>query len=288
MFCTPLDDAPFGARLHLDPERPLDASARDGLRAAIAEHGLLVVREGPITRERQIALLAALGRIEPDETGAPMQMEVTNQHAETTAPPGELVFHNDYAYDPDPIPGISMYASLVEGEVTPTCFASASRVLARLPADLVDRLRGLEASHACFLARPDGSGERAIRPEPLVPRGEPGWGPEHYWATHPVVVRNAAGVEALFVCLQHTDRILGLPREESDALLARLYAELYAADRVYAHRWRPHDLVIWDNLAVQHARPAPNDRPRTLRRFHLANRDLTADYLRIARERGFV
>ncbi|MCB9724336.1 MAG: TauD/TfdA family dioxygenase [Spirochaetaceae bacterium] len=202
--------------------------------------------------------------------------------------PGELVFHNDYAYDPDPIPGISMYGALVDGDVTPTCFASASRVLERLPADLVDRLRGLEASHACFLARPDGSGERAIRPEPLVPRGEPGWGPEHYWATHPVIIRNAAGVEALFVCLQHTDRILGLPREESDALLARLYAELYAADRVYAHRWRPHDLVIWDNLAVQHARPAPNDRPRTLRRFHLANRDLTADYLRIARERGFV
>ena len=56
----------------------------------------------------------------------------------------------------------------------------------------------------------------------------------------------------------------------------------------YEHCWRPGDLLIWDNLTIQHARPEPNDVPRTLRRFHIANSDLTADYIRVARERGYM
>jgi len=287
MRCTPLD-APFGARLHLETDAPLDEAERAALRRHFVEHGLLLVREGPLDDARQIELLSALGRLEPDAQGAPMRMEVTNQHDETTAPEGELTFHFDYAYDPHPIPGISLYGDLVAEGATPTRFASSTRVLDRLPARLVERLRGLEAAHACFLYRLDAPDERSVEPEPLVPRGEPGWGPEHYWTHHPAILENAWGVETLFLCHQHTDRLLGLPRAASDEILAEVYAALYRADRVYEHAWQPHDLGIWDNLTVQHERPEPNDRPRTLRRYHLSETDLTADYLRVAREQGLV
>ena len=73
-----------------------------------------------------------------------MRMEVTNRHDQTTAPEGELVFHYDYAYDPAPIPAISLYASLAEGDVTPTCFTSSASVLERLAPETVERLRDLE------------------------------------------------------------------------------------------------------------------------------------------------
>lgn len=287
MHCTPLD-APFGARLHLDGAAPLRAAEQALLREALAEHGLLVVREGPLTDARQLELLAPLGRVEPDEDGRPMRMEVTNQHDRTTAPDGELVFHYDYAYDPSPIPAISMYGALIDGDVTPTRFVSSAAVLERLPASLVERLRTLEAAHACFLHRPDDPARRSEEPARLIPRGEPGWGPEHYWAHHPALFRTRDGVETLFLCLQHTDRLLGIPRAESNEILEAVFAELYDPAHVITHRWQPHDLVIWDNLTVQHARPEPLDGARTLRRYHVSETDLTADYLRLGRERGFV
>lgn len=287
MRALPLD-APFGARLLLERDGPLAADDRAALRRLFAEHGLLVVREGELSPERQIELLSVLGRIEPDEAGRPMRMEVTNQHALSTAPPGELVFHYDYAYDPAPIPAISMYGEVVAEGATPTLFASSSAVLQRLPAQLVEDLRGRIASHACFLFRPDAPSVRSREPDPILPRGHPGWGPDHYWARHPVLFRNAFGVETLFVCLQHTDRIHGLSREESDEWLAEIYETMYAPEHVYAHAWQPADLVIWDNQTVQHARPAPNPLPRTLRRYHVSETDLTAEYLRVGREHGFV
>ncbi len=286
-------DAPFGARLELSGAGPLfrGEKALDEkveLRRLFAQHGLLVVREGEISPERQIALLEVLGRVEPDPSGRPMRMEVTNQHDRSTAPPGELVFHYDYAYDVAPIPAISMYGEVVAPGATPTLFASSSKVLERLPPALVESLRASVASHACFLFRPDAPGVRSREPEPIIARGEPGWGPDHYWTRHPAILRNSYGVETLFLCLQHTDRIHGMSREESDEVLAEVYAELYSPEKVYAHAWQPHDLVMWDNLTVQHARPIPNDVPRTLRRYQVSETDLTAEYLRVGREHGYV
>jgi taurine dioxygenase len=287
MRTEPLD-APFGRRLHLETDRPLTRAEQAALRRLFGEHGLLVVQDGALSPERQIELLEVLGRIEPDPTGAPMRMEVTNRHDRSTAPDGELVFHYDYAYDPAPIPAISMYGEGVAPGATPTLFASSSTVLERLPKSLVEDLRGRTASHACFLYRPDAPGVRTQEPEPIIPRGAPGWGPDHYWTRHPAILRNAFGVETLFLCLQHTDRIHGLPRGASDACLAEIYAAMYAPGQVYTHAWREHDLVMWDNWTVQHARPAPNDLPRHLRRYHVSETDLTEDYLRVGREHGYV
>ena len=247
MRCTPLE--PFGARLHLDPTKPVDVGT---LRRDFQEHGLLLVRGEEIDDALQIALLAALGRVEPDPEGRPMRMEVTNEHDLTTAPEGELVFHYDYAYDPAPIEAISMYGATIEAGATPTLFASSHRALARLPSPLEARLRKLEARHGCFLSRWNAPDEPAEPPEPLISRAAPGWGPNHYWADHPVIWHNRTGVETLFVCLQHTQRILGMSRAESDSLLEELYTCLYDSQHVYVHGWEPGDLLIWDNRSVQH------------------------------------
>jgi taurine dioxygenase len=288
MHCSRLD-APFGAQLHLDFDpsaHALGESDRADLRRLFAEHALLVIREGPLSDANQIDLLSALGRVEPNEDGTPMRMEVTNQHDQSTAPDGELVFHFDYAYDPVPIPGISMYGSLIDHGATPTLFVDSAGVLDRLPEALVRDLRGLKASHGCFLEAPDGGPNREA--DPIISRGEPGWGPEHYWTHHPAIFENLYGVETLFLCLQHTDHFIGLTRVESDRLLADVYAVLYDLDHIYEHTWTTHDLVLWDNLTVQHARPNPTDAPRTLRRYHLSEINLTSDYIRVAREQGIM
>jgi taurine dioxygenase len=48
--------------------------------------------------------------------------------------------------------------------------------------------------------------------------------------------------------------ILGLPEEENEALLAELFSYLYDPEFILEHDWHTHDLVVWDNNAVQHAR----------------------------------
>jgi taurine dioxygenase len=287
MRVEPLDAA-FGARVTLEGEGSLDARERGELHRLFARHGLLVLRGGDISPARQLELLDGLGRVEPDPEGAPLLMEVTNQHARSAAPPGELAFHYDYAYDPSPVRAISMYGERVAEGATPTRFASSSTVLERLPKALVDSLRRRTASHACFLFRPDAPGVRSQEPEPIISRGQPGWGPDHYWTRHPAIFANAFGVETLFVCEQHTDRIHGMTRAESDAILEEIYAAMYAPDQIYDHAWREGDLVMWDNWTVQHARPMPNDLPRHLRRYHVADDDRTELYLRVGREHGFV
>ena len=240
------------------------------------------------SRPSQIACMAQLGRVEPDASGKPLLMMVTNQQDDTTAPEGELPFHYDYAYDPNPVTAISLYGFDVRKGVTPTRFANSFTVLSRLSQGVLERLKGREAAHFCFL-EPDGVAlADDASADPDVARGEPGWGPEHWCTRHPAVWRNEAGVPTLFLCDQHTHRILGMPRSESDELLREVYAELYSPDEVYDHMWEPGDLVIWDNFSVQHARPEPSDQPRILRRYHVSSVDLTEIYLEVGRSRSFL
>ena len=64
---------------------------------------------------------------------------------------------------------------------------------------------------------------------------------------HPVT-----GEPALYFDLDRATDIVGMPTEEGRALLRSLqdHAEQHAPR--YAHTWRPHDVLIWDNALVQH------------------------------------
>lgn len=71
--------------------------------------------------------------------------------------------------------------------------------------------------------------------------------------SHPVVRTHPEnGRRALFVSEGFTTRIEGLPQDESDALLAELYAHSVRPEHVYRHHWREHDLVFWDNRSLIH------------------------------------
>ena len=47
-------------------------------------------------------------------------------------------------------------------------------------------------------------------------------------------------------------KINELPEGESQALLNELFEYLNQPRFVYRHKWRPGDLIIWDNYATQH------------------------------------
>jgi taurine dioxygenase len=60
------------------------------------------------------------------------------------------------------------------------------------------------------------------------------------------------GRECLYVNKGFTQAIEGLPQDESDALLAELYAHIAQPRFVYTHQWRLGDVLLWDNFATQH------------------------------------
>jgi alpha-ketoglutarate-dependent taurine dioxygenase len=76
--------------------------------------------------------------------------------------------------------------------------------------------------------------------------------------------------QVLYVNEFMTSHISGLDRKESDALLDELFEYIYADDNVYAHHWQTNDVIIWDNIALQHCRPqSMGSAPRHLRRLSL-------------------
>ena len=72
-------------------------------------------------------------------------------------------------------------------------------------------------------------------------------------ATHPVLrTHPESGRTALFVNSEFTRRFAGMAVEESAGLLSFLTEHAPRPEFCYVHRWRPGDVVMWDNRAAQH------------------------------------
>ncbi len=89
--------------------------------------------------------------------------------------------------------------------------------------------------------------------------------------THPVT-----GRKSLFLA-SHAGTIVGWPMPEARALLRDLVEHSTQREFVHAHRWRRHDLVIWDNRQTMHrARRYQADEVRDMRRTTIAGDGPTA------------
>src|SRR4029077_1027975 len=70
---------------------------------------------------------------------------------------------------------------------------------------------------------------------------------------HPVVrTHPETGIRSLFVNPGFTSHIVGLSRDESDALLAFLYAHAVKPEYTVRYHWGTGDIGFWDNRATQH------------------------------------
>lgn len=232
----------FGAEVRgfdvADGRSPEDVAA---LRSAFDRHHLLILRDcAAIPPERQVELIGWLGPvtregIEPDKPWSFMD----NANAVGRA---ELKFHCDNTYLPHALEGISLLALAVPDAPTSTTFASNARGWQALPEGRREMLRGRRARH--FF----GEGNLLGLDWPRL---------EHW---HPAcLIHPRTGEELLFLTEHHACEIEGLNAAEGRALLAEAFAVLYAPQALYEHVWQAGDLVIWDNLAVQHARTREAD-----------------------------
>jgi taurine dioxygenase len=246
---------PFtGVQVDVDLREELSPQQREQLVDLYNKHHLLLFRGTPLTMEEQTRAIGYFG----ESVGGSY---ISNTVPGAGAPEGELEFHSDLTYTPLPTRGISLYAEDVEPGCAGTKYANAQRAYSLLPGALRDKLRDRKAMH---LRMPDHLTSRT-REEHMGVNG--------VRATQPVIYpKPETGEPVLLITKLAVDRILDLPEPESEAILEECYGYLYAPENVYEHQWQQHDLLIWDNLALQHARShVEKDGPhRSLRRVAFA------------------
>jgi taurine dioxygenase len=225
---------PFGVEVDVDLSQPLDDDAIAELRAAFAQHDLLVARGQALSMEQQMRVCELFGPVLLSDSGE-MSRETVIGLAGV-----ELCFHSDYGYSPEPLQAISLYGlDVVDGE-TSTRFASGRRALASVDAGTRARYEQLETLQV-FGARLDAR-NRKSQLDPVLPS-----------TVHPLVHHDAAG-GYLFAPQMTTDSIVGLHATESEATVAEVFDALYGEGCVLEHRWHMGDFVLWNNVSVVHAR----------------------------------
>ncbi|MFY7777683.1 MAG: TauD/TfdA dioxygenase family protein [Elstera sp.] len=260
--------------LNLDLAQPLDDADFARIRRRLADRAVLVFRDQEkLTPEQQIAFSRRFGPLEIHVqhhfhlAGHPEILIVSNV-IEDGKPLGLVdagkYWHSDLSYMALPSLGSLLHSKEWPAEGGDTLFVNMVAAYEALPDDLKAKIDGLSAEHS-YLARnlkqqklngelrPGLTAEQAARVPPVV---------------HPIVrVHPESGKRALFVSEGFTTHILGLPEEESDALLAHLYAHSTAPQFQYRHKWQPNDMVFWDNRQTLHlATGCPPDLRRTLYR----------------------
>jgi taurine dioxygenase len=226
----------FGQEVSFDLSQPLDDDQQQALRDLLYGNGLLVFRNQSLTDEDQTRVLGHFGHVLFEE-GGHREISVDGNLGNC-----RLIFHSDLAFTPEPFKLLSLYGIDVEDGGTSTLFASGSRAIDQLPPALRARVEGVEVATVI----PPSQTERAVTYD------TPDFLPQ---ITGPAVVAHpVTGRPILNVFEMQTSRVEGLPPEPSEALLQELFGYLYAPDNVYEHVWHQGDLVIWDNLALQHSR----------------------------------
>jgi taurine dioxygenase len=256
----------------LDLSQPLADDDFRRIHRAHLDHHVLVFRDQHITPQQQIDFSRRFGPLQIHVLhqfqlpGHPEILIVSNI-VENGQPVGlgdaGAYWHSDLSYVEKPSLGSMLLAQELPAEGGDTLFADQHAAWDALPEALKARVRHLRAEHS-YLAkyeelrarspwRPKLSDQQVAQVKPSV---------------HPVVRQHPeTGRLGLFVSEHFTTRIVGLPDDESRALLAELFEHSTRPEFQYRHVWRDGDMVFWDNRSVVHlATGCPDHLRRRLNR----------------------
>lgn len=251
----------------VDRDRLLHDAALPGWTLeALEAHGALVFRDLHLDDEAQVAFSRKLGKVEKLGRGEhPEIFLVTLDPKKNPAAAylkGTFHWHIDGCTDDIPIMATMLSAHAVADSGGETEFASSYQAYEDLSDGekaqwgSVRVVHTIEASQR--LQNPDPS------PEELeVMRQRPA-------KEHPLVWTHRSGRRSL-VLGATADHVVGMPPDQSRALLDDLLARATSPERVYRHEWRTGDLVVWDNRGVLHrALPYDPASPRDMHRTTFA------------------
>lgn len=227
---------------------------------AFHDHGALVFPDQHVTDDEQIAFAERFGDIELLRDGSQKAVPISNRKPDGTAMSadetrfktlrGNEGWHTDSSYMP-----LAAKASILSAQVVPSAGGETELADMRAAYDALDettreRIADLSAYHSLYASQAkagyvfktgEGYGYHT-KGAPLRPLVK----------THPVT-----GRKSLFIG-RHAYRIPGMADDESQPLLDELLEAACQAPRVYSHKWRAGDVMMWDNRCILH-RAAPYD-----------------------------
>jgi len=265
----------------LDLTRPLPREDIDAIHGAMDRWAVLVFHDQKLDDERQLAFTRSLGEIEhaigtslraADELRLPTTFaDVSNldKHHVPFARDdrrrlfaiGNRLWHSDSSFKVVPAKYSLLHARCIPSKGGNTEFADMRAAYDALDDETKAEIEDLICEHSQIFSRQqlgffDFTDEERARFRPVRQR---------LVRTHPVT-----GRKSLYLA-SHAGGIVGWPVPEARAFLRDLIEHATQREFVYVHRWRVHDLVVWDNRQVMHrARPFPAHEPRDMRRTTLA------------------
>lgn len=245
----------------LDLAKPLPAETFGALRRAWNRHLVLRFRGQRLTDPQLIAFSRRFGTLDlapvtvSGEREIPQFPEinvisnvVVGGRAIGSLGAFEAQWHTDMSYNDEPPMLSCLYALEVPQSGGNTGFLDMYRAYEALP----DDLRAFVETHACrHDASINSAGQRRAGYAAVDdPREVPG-------AVHPLAPRHPeTGRRALYLGRRLNASIPGLPLEESEAMLDRLWEHATDPRFRWEQVWRPGDLVFWDNRCTLHRRDA--------------------------------
>ena len=265
----------------IDLTRPVSADDAADIEAAINEHAVLVFPKQDITDEQQLAFSLNFGEREKIRGGSVMKKEdyrltsgladVSNLGRDGKPLPrddrnhlfnlGNCLWHSDSSFRPIPAKFSLLSARVVNPKGGNTEFADMRAAYDALDDDTRAEIEDMICEHSVMTSRGalgflDYSEEEKQRFKPVLQR---------LVRSHP-----AHGRKSLFLS-SHAGSILGMTVPEARVLLRDLIEHATQPHFVYVHKWKVHDLVMWDNRQTMHrVRRYDQSQPRDMRRATVA------------------
>jgi alpha-ketoglutarate-dependent 2,4-dichlorophenoxyacetate dioxygenase len=262
----------FGAVVSGVDLRRADIAAMAGaIEGALDEHLLLVFHDADLSTDEYVRFGETLGTLENfgrfDRIAGGHTIAISNlgqdgkiagaDHMMRRNMAADALWHTDHSY----MPRRARY-SFLKAEVLPdtggeTEYADTRAAYDALPQATKDRIDGLVALHSIVYSRQLAGFTEWTEEQRASLRPIP----------QPLVQENPrTGRKSLYVA-SHIGEIIGMPTAEARELAREFVAFATQPQFVYAHRWRPNDIVVWDDRATMHRR-APYDDLNQVRKLH--------------------
>lgn len=241
----------------VDLRRPLDAETVAAIGAAWADHHVLAFPDQDLSDDDLERFTQAFGVLGDDPYFRPISgrrhVAAIERRADETSTIFAESWHCDWSFCEAPPIGTCLYGKVIPPEDGDTLFANQHAAFAALPPERAAALERLRVVHSAVAA---------YAPEGVYGKADAGSGrtmqpiiSEDARATmvHPLVQTHAGnGRRAIYGCWGYSIGVEGMTAEAGAALLMELLAWQTQEAFVYAHRWQPGMLVMWDNRSLLH------------------------------------
>ncbi|MDI1288234.1 MAG: TauD/TfdA family dioxygenase [Reyranella sp.] len=229
----------------IDLSKPLSNRQQDEIHRALAENLVIFFRDQHLSHEQHLGFGRLFGDLHihpaaPTETGKPELMII---HADKDSPRanGEG-WHTDVSCDLEPPMGSILYIKKCPPKGGDTLFASMYAAYEALSDRMKQYLNGLTAVHDGESVYRGLYKNYGVVEKERYPRAE-----HPVVRTHPVTRK-----KGLYVNRGFTRSLIGVPRDESDAILRYLYEHMENPLFQCRFRWRENSIAFWDNRCAQH------------------------------------